>query len=846
MQTLLQDICYAARNLRRSPTFTSVVVLSLALGIGANTAIYSFMESILLRPLPVPDPESLVILKWQGSGFPGSVGFSFSTGGTYRDPDGRTVGSIFPYSALELFGAHEPVLSTAFGYFRTDQLNVTIGEETTAVNAQYVTGDYFPGMGIGPAAGRLIGPSDDVSAEAVTVLGQAFSRKRFGDPARAVGQSIRINDRLFTVVGVVTPEFFGAEPGSVPDLYVPVETIRLLEPQIAGAFLGEDFYWIEIMGRLSPGVTAGQAETALQPEFQRLVRESQPEGQPDNDLPILNVMAGGSGLDSLRREYSRSVYVLLAMVGVILLIACANIANLLLARSTARRREIAVRLSIGAGRSRIIRQLLTESVLLSIMGGILGLFVAGWGMRVLTLLMANGRENFTLHAELNGNVLGVTLLLSIFTGLLFGLAPAMQSLRVDVTPALKATSSASVGETHLGGRRFAVGSLLVTAQIAMALVLLIGASLFDRTLRNLYAIDVGIDPDNVLLFRLNTRAADYEGPALHRVFEDLRRRLSEIPGVETASLSARALPSGGTMAPVAISGAAMPQPADGQRPNMAGILNVGPAFFTTMRVTLVAGREFEERDRSGAPPVAIVNRRLTRIFGLENPVGRNLDLGFGGNTTTYEIVGLVEDALWVGLKQSLTPVVYFPYSQRRPPLQMTYEVRTSSDPLAYAGTIREVVQQFDSRLAVSDVTTQGAHLDRAISQEITLARLATAFAILALATACIGLYGTMSFQVAHRTPEIGLRMALGATSGSVVRLVLGRIFTAALAGLAISLPVALFGARYLEPFLYGIQPNDPEAVALAMAILLAAGLVAAFLPARRAAGIDPMVALRHE
>jgi macrolide transport system ATP-binding/permease protein len=842
LDSVAHDLRYSLRGMRRNPGFTAIAVLSLALGIGANTAIYSFMESILLRPLPVPDPESLVIMKYRGW-FPGPVGFSLSTRGTYRDPDGTVVGSVFPYSALGMFQSNKGVLSSAFGYFRTDQLNVTISEETSTVDAQYVTADYFPGMGIGAAAGRLIGHADGAAAP-IAVLGYAFSRRRFGDPASAVGQSIRINDRPFTVVGVVPPEFFGAEPGSVPDVYVPVETIRLLGPQIAGMFLGPNFNWIEIMGRLSSGVTAKQAEAALRPQFERLVRESQP-GQPDTDLPVLMLMAGGSGLDSLRREYSQSVYVLMAMCGVILFIACANIANLLLARSAARRREIAVRLSVGAGRLRVIRQLLTESMLLSLAGGALGLFVAAWDMRVLTLLMANGRENFTLHAELNGHVLGVTLLLSIFTGLLFGLASAVQSTRIDIMPTLKATSSA-VRERPLGGRRFGVGSVLVTAQIALALVLLTGAGLLGRTLANLYAIDVGFDRDNILLFRLSTRAAGYEGPALLRVFEELRSRLAEIPGVKSASLSTGAVPGNGTMAPIAtISGAAIPEPVDDEPPNVAGLLPVGPSFFATMRIPLLAGREFDDRDQPDAPPVVIVNRQLARTFGMENPVGRRLETRMGNNAT-YEIVGMVGDALWLGLKQELVPVVYLPYTQNRVPIQMTYEVRTSGNPLAYAGSVRQVVRQFDSRLAVSDVTTQSAYLDRAINQEIALSRLAIAFAALALATACIGLYTTVAFQVAQRTNEIGIRVALGATRWNIIRLTAWRVVVLSAVGIAMGVPIALASARLVQSFLFGIEPGDLPTMLLAVTSLILVTLLAAYFPTHRASVMDPTKALRHE
>ena len=455
LERLGQDLRYARRSMFHNKAFTALAVLSLALGIGANTAIYSFMESILLRSLPVPEPESLVVMKWrsQTSYTSAASSLSWSTEGTHTVPDEGTIGTQFPYSALELFQRNTDVLSSAFGYYVEDRLNVTIDEETVTVKGQYVSGGYFRGMAVPPSAGRLILPGDDENgAAAVAVLSHRFSQRRFGDARLAVGRTIRINDQPVSIVGVTPPGFFGGEPGSVPDLYVPMRAEIVLNPAsaagIARKHMDSSYYWIEVMGRLKPGVDPARAQAVLAPQFRRFAEDSATTDKARADLPELRIVQGAAGLDSLRRQYAKPLYVLMAMVGLILLIACANVANLLLARATARRREIAVRLSIGASRMRVIRQLLTESVVLSSIGGVLGLLFASWGIGVLTLLLANGRENFTLHAELNWNVLGVTLALSVLTGLLFGLAPAIQATRVDLMPALKETRPGALRRTR--------------------------------------------------------------------------------------------------------------------------------------------------------------------------------------------------------------------------------------------------------------------------------------------------------------------------------------------------------------------------------------------------------------
>ena len=864
-ERLGQDVRYAFRSMAHHKAFTLLVVVALALGIGANTAIYSFMDAILLRSLPVKDPDSLVIMKWRAKSYSlATSGMSWSTGGSSFDkPSGITTSSIFPYAAVDVFRTSD-VVSKVFYYVSLSQIGMTAGDETESVKALHVSGDYFAGMGVDPIAGRLIQPPDDqIGAATVAVLSERYSRRHFGTPEAAVGQTVRLNDKPFVVIGVSASAFFGAEPGAIPDVFIPMRADSVLRqfPFGDAGYSDDHAYWLEVMARLKPGVSLAQAQAALAPRFQQFARASAstlskerlpgsirslaPADEAANDIPVLDVQPGGTGLDSLRRKYAEPVYILMAMVGVILLIACSNVASLLLSRALARRREIAVRLSIGAGRGRVIRQLLTESVLLASLGGALGVGFAWWGIRILTSLLSNGRENFTLHAELNWPVLLMTLAISVTTGLLFGLAPALQATRVDIVPALK-----DVRATHAPRRRFGVGlgSALVVAQIVLSLVLLVGAALFARTILNLHGIPLGFERENVLLFTTRPSAVGYKEANLLNLYRTIRQELSRLPGVKDVGLSTRPLPmGGGTTAPVGVVGAQTITP-DPNMPSIyqqrarAALANVGPGFFRTMKIP-VTGREFDDSDTVGRPKVAIVNRSFGRRFGVENLVGRTLVLG----PDQFEVIGVADDALVFDLKEKPMAAVYLPYEQlERLPGGMVFELRTAGDPMALASAVRQVVRRIDSRIAVFDVKSEAAHIDQAISSEITLARLCAAFAVLALVIACVGLYGTVAFSVSRRTNEIGIRMALGARRVRIVWMVLREVFAMTFVGLLIGVPLALAGSRYVGSLLYGIEPTDPASIALATTALVICGLLAGLLPARRAVRVDPLAAVRHE
>ncbi len=539
-------------------------------------------------------------------------------------------------------------------------------------------------------------------------------------------------------------------------------------------------------------------------------------------------------------RYSKPLYVLLAMVGLILAIACANTANLLLARATARKREMAVRLSLGAGRWRVVRQLLTESVLLASLSGALGILIAVVGIRVLTLLLANGQEGFTLHAELNWHVLVVTLALSLLCGVLFGLAPATQATGPALMPMLR-DRSVSEPRARLRDRlpRPSLTQVLVVVQVAISLMLLVAAGLFVRTLSNLQSVALGFNRDSVLLFELNAPQAGLHESKVAAFYEDLQRRLTEVPGVRAATLSHASLIRAGRQHPITVNG----QSARGTR-----FLQTGPRFFTTMQIPILRGREIADRDRQGAVPVVVVSDLFARTnFGDEDPVGRHIQVG-GGMGLDLEIVGVAATTRYGGLKYENPPVVYVPYAQLPPRQlrQMTYALRTDGDPLRYVAAVRQIVREADGRVPVTNIKTQAADIDQTINQEIVFARLCSAFAILALVIACVGLYATMAYTVARRTNEIGLRMALGAPRGSVIWMVLREVCVLVAIGLAIGLPTALGTSRFVESFLFDMKPNDPGALALAASVLLSAALLAGYGPARRASRVDPMIALRHE
>src|SRR5260221_2443998 len=664
LSELGQDVRYGCRTMTANKAFSALAVLSLALGIGANTTIYGCMASILLPSLPVRSPEWLVVLNWHsraprdGSKEPVHVMHGVQ-GMAWPGDKGAMVLGIFPYGAFETLGEtlreENPVFSTLFGYFNGHNKTLAIRGQATSARTEYVTGEYARGLAVSAVAGRLIDFEDDRrGAAAVAIVSFATSQQRFGGPPNAIGQSILVDNAPFTVIGVTPPEFFGVDPAAAPDLYLPLHTNLLVDgARAARIYPDGNYYWIEMMGRLRPGVSMAQAQAALAPRFHQWVAATATTDGERANLPALMLNPGAAGLGNLRRKYSKPLYVLLTMVGLILAIACANIANLLLAGAAARRREMAVRLSLGAGRFRVVRQLLTESVMLASLGGALGVLFAIWGVRSLTLLLSNGQQNFTLHAELNWNVLGVTAALSVVCGVLFGLAPAIQSTRPDVMPALK--------NGRGGGPRRRAQHVLVVAELAISFLILVAAGLFVRTLIKLRSVPLGYARENILLFSLNARQAGHRDPEMATFYANLRRRFESIPGVSSATLSQSSIISAGMaggayrgtmkIGTVTVAG--------------AGVLGAGARFLTTMQIPILAGREIDDRDQPGSTSVAVISERLARTyFGNENPLGRRIT--FVDEKRDLEIVGVSANVRYGGLKQGSPMTVFAAASQFSP------------------------------------------------------------------------------------------------------------------------------------------------------------------------------------
>jgi predicted permease len=844
-EQLVQDIRYGVRAMAANPLFTAMAVLSLALGIGANTAIYSFMDAILMRSLPVRQPEQLVVVNWRAKDNPAVI--HGQSGSRHREANGLSSPN-YPFGVFQLLRANQEALSILFAYATAWEINLVAQDQAEIADVQLVSGGFYNGLGVAPSAGRLIVDDDDRSGAApVAVLSYSYWQRRFAADPAAVGRKIVVNNTPFTIVGVSAPGFFGVNPDADPVVYLPLHAAPLLAAN-PGAdekrkFFDNNYYWLEMMGRLRPGVTLTQAQAGLAGRFQTFAEGTASTAKEKVDMPVLWLQEGAGGLDSLRRRYSKPLYVLMSMVGLILVIACANIANLLLARSTARRREMAVRLSLGAGRLRVVRQLLTESALLSLTGGLLGVFVALWGIRSITWLLANGRDHFTLHANLNWPVLGFTLALALVTGLVFGLAPAIQATRVDLTPALKETrASAQRGS----GRRLGISlsHALVASQIAISLLVVVAAGLFGRTLSNLQSVELGFNKENILLFSLNARQAGYKDAALGQFYVDLLDRFRRLPSVRSSGLSQFALAVGSWNS----QGLKIP----GKTPKPGANLEtcyvpVDASFLSTMQIPIVLGRGFEPRDMT-SPRVAVVTEQFAKKFlPGENPVGRRIGIGSSG-PPDIEIVGVAKTTLYNSVKETDTPpVAYVPYTQDLRGLgRVHFELRTAGDPLLLANEVRRVVHQASASVPVSEITTQAARIDQTYTQERTFAYLCACFAVLALAIACVGLYGTMAYAVARRTNEIGIRMALGAERRKIVWMVLREVFALGAAGLTVGLAVAWAASQFVESFLFGIKHNDPWSIGASVVVLLAVAFLAGYAPAWKASRIDPMAALRHE
>jgi predicted permease len=832
---LVRDLRYAGRMFRRAPGFVAAAVLSLALGIGANTAMFSIVDRLMFRPLPVSDPSRLFVVR---------SGQNFSV----------------DYAMFERLREGAPGVADLSAVIRTDRYNVGIGSsriDEGPVRLSLVSGTYFSTLGVNAAVGRtLIAEHDRPGLQPAVVISDSYWETRFARAPDVIGRTLTFNFDTYEIIGVAPRGFTGEWVGRPADLWISIVNQPRIMLEIP---LGLPKTGVVIVGRLHSGVTLAQADAALQIVFQQALREpagANPTVQQLQEIAHqrLSVSEAGRGYSPQRQSFGQSLTILMLAVGLVLLVACANIANLLLARSEARQREMAVRTAIGAARSRIVRQMLTESVLLAAMGGVLGLAFARWATTILAAFMRSGPVgnavtlSMNVNVEPDGRFLAFTALLCLVTGILFGLAPALRASSVTLTPSL--TGRGADSTTSRG--RFSPGKLLVVSQVAVSLVLLIGAGLFLRTLRNLTTQDLGFDREHLLLVWTLPGQTGGRGVAASDFWQRVQEGLSSVPGVISASASNQGVLNGSDLSGLG-NGPAIR--VEGEAPLSSGPPGlrafVAPGFFKTMGIPLVAGREFTEKDTAAAPRVVIVSQTFARYyFGDRNPVGRRVSFVEDAGTTT-EIVGVAHDFTGGTPReaQRKPAQTYFSYRDKeaaRRLRSMTIAVRTQGDPRAMAATLRRELRNIDPNLPVLKIDTVDEQLNDILVQERLVASLSAFFGGLAVLLACVGLYGVISFTVARRTSEIGIRLALGATRAQVIWAVLQESLVLVAAGIVIGVPAALALTRLVASRLFGVGPSDVVTIAGSIGVIVVLAAVAGLLPARRAARVDPMLALRAE
>jgi predicted permease len=828
---MVQDLRFGMRMLLKHKGFTAVAALTLALGIGANTALFSVMDAVMLKTLPVRDPERLVVFRWLGVGgwYKGFIGSN------PKDPaTGLRTTTSLSYPAFERFRDQNQTMASVFAFASLGSLNLNVDGQAETASAQVVSGNYFGGLGVEAFLGRALTTEDDkTTAAPAAVISHRYWRRRFAADPAVVGKVIYLNGAAFTIAGVTPPRFFGTlDVGSAPDLTIPMGTLAQVSKFYADFQRSATAWWLQIMGRIKPGVSAEQAHSELNAILQRHTLELPKESGAERDKPEIRLDSGSQGLNGLRRRFSSQFEVLTALAGLILLIACVNLANLTLARAAARGREMAVRLSVGASRLRLMRQLMTESMMLSGLGAAMGLLFAYWGKDTLLALLVGSSSGFAVDLRLDWRALGFTAAVSALTGVLFGLAPALRATRIELTPMLKETPGAGAAT---GSR---LNKALLVAQVAMSLVLLVGAGLFVRTLDNLNRIEAGFDRENLLIFGVNSRSQEASRRA--SLYQQITERIAALPGVRAVSSSVNPLLAFSyTGGPITVPGYAPRADEDMEVRTM----DVAPNFLSTMGIPLLLGREFTPQDNQQSPKVAVVNQKLAaRFFPNQNPIGMRIIM----YKTEMEIVGVARDTRYGGIREAIPPLAYIPYLQDKPAEVMSFVARTVGDPMASLAAIRHAVQSVDRDLPLRSVRTQGELIAMSFNKERLFATLSGFFGLLALALVSIGLYGVMSYTVARRTHEIGVRMALGAQSGNVLRMIMGESMLLVLIGSAVGLAAALATTRLVAGMLFELAPNDPLTITLATLLLLVVAALAGWLPARRAAQVDPMVALRQE
>jgi len=820
------DARYAVRWLRRSPAFAAAVVFSIAIGIGTNTAIFSLVDAVLLKVIRVEHPESLVLLSRSDDQSGGGSSFSYSF--FRRLQDAQTLESVIGRASFEP--------------------NVEAGNAAERVSAEMVSGNYFSVLGVRPHLGRLLTPDDDriPGGHPLAVLSYRYWQRRFGSDPRIVGRAIRVNGYSMTIVGVSPREFDGIEVGVSPDIRVPL----VMQAEMLGArsrLESPGEWWLQIFGRLAPvGAAANPrptvisaAQQELDAMFQRALKEISSDTAPARHLIVRD---GSHGQSALRNRFARPLIVLSGLAGAVMLLVWLNVANLMLARTVARRRELSVRIALGASRSRIVRQLLVETLLIAIAGGALGLLVAKWAAQTLATIAvpANGAS---LGVALDLNVLAFALLLSVLAGFVCGVWPAVTAQRTDLVEILQCDGRTVIGSRLLGRK------LLIAAQIALSFTLLAGAGLFARTLYNLRGLDFGFEAGPLLSARLDPTLSGYDKSQLPAFYDEVCERIAALPDVRSASFAAIPLLSRSNWG----SGITLD---DGVRDDRPGPDRnaVGPGYFNTVGMKVVAGREFTNRDVASSPKVAVVNEAFAQKYFGGRALGRRIGRGGADGSADAEIVGIVRNGRYAEVRETLAPFWYVPYQQLEPLGQsdtavrisrglLTVHVRTTGDPASVAAAVRQAIAAVDKRVTIVDLRTMNQQIADQLTLERLLAGLAAGFAVIALVLAALGLYGITAYEAAMRTREIGIRMALGATPFGILGMIVRQTTTMVLAGLAAGLLLAFAEIESVRSLLFGLRPTDPLAIVSAAVAVVAVTNIAAFIPARRATRINPLVAL---
>jgi len=837
MTGLLQDLRFGLRQLRKSVGFTSVAVITLALGIGANTAIFSLLNAVILRNLPVEEPQQLSLFgkgTWRGS----------------MDELPNRSWQLFSYPFFREFRqknqAYSDVAAISSILFSTHG-RVTDGKNLEKIDVELVSGSYFNTLGVKPILGRALNNADDVTPgqHPVAVVSYSWWQRRFGRTPGIVGGTVTFGSTVYTVIGVAPPEFFGIIVGQSPDLWIPLA----MQKQISPGWNGLDdkmFQSLYLVARRRPGISAEQASANTNLLFKQILHSyvgPQPSSKQLDDINHAQIALtpAATGLSQLRYEFSSPLKILMAVVALVLLVACANVANLLLARAAARQREIAVRMSMGAARWRMMRQLLIESILLAAAGTVLGIWVAWWAMHLLLRMVSTGTEAVQLQVSLDSQVLVFTALVAMLTVVLFGVAPAFYAIRVELIPSLKegrgTTSSQSTSRLARG---------LIIGQVALSLILLVGAGLFLRSLQNLINIDTGFDKHNVLISSIDEIGAGYKEDArLESMMQRVEDRVNALPGVHGTSFAFTVFNQGGWTTKVRVPG----RPLNDHDPDVNHDI-VGARYFNALGLPILLGRGFVPEDSVGTKRVAVINETMARTyFGGESPLGRTFTVGDGspqdGEWQNLEIVGVVKDAKYMGLGEQQMPAAFYPHSQHIG-YRYYFIARYAGDKDATARAVAQIVSDIDPNLPVYDFTTLAQVVDDSVLNHRLVAQLCTFFGLLAVLLASIGIYGLMSYGVSRRTNEFGVRLALGADRRHVIWLVLRETMLLVAAGLLIGLVTVPAISRFVGSFLFGLKHYDAISIGSAVFVLSLVALLAGYLPARRAAKVDPMIALRYE